>query len=91
MDGLLKEVRSIISETEEGSLTRDAALIIAAVRSSDFGPHAFDDHRQRQHPRSADAAEEERMVEQGGVRNACHQQSLLREWRFVKRMLNLSA
>jgi len=32
MDGLLKEARSIISETEEGSLTRDAALIIAAQK-----------------------------------------------------------
>lgn len=32
MDGLLKEVRSIISETEEGSLTRDAALIVAAQK-----------------------------------------------------------
>jgi ferritin-like metal-binding protein YciE len=32
MDGLLKEARSIISETENGSLTRDAALIIAAQK-----------------------------------------------------------
>jgi len=32
MDGLLKEGRSIITETEEGSLTRDAALIIAAQK-----------------------------------------------------------
>jgi ferritin-like metal-binding protein YciE len=32
MDGLMKECKSIISETEEGSLTRDAALIIAAQK-----------------------------------------------------------
>jgi len=32
MDGLLKEARSIISETEAGTLTRDAALIIAAQK-----------------------------------------------------------
>jgi ferritin-like metal-binding protein YciE len=32
MEGLLKEARSIIDETEEGSLTRDAALIIAAQK-----------------------------------------------------------
>jgi len=32
MDGLLKEVRGVISETEEGSLTRDAALIVAAQK-----------------------------------------------------------
>lgn len=32
MDGLLKEARSIIAETEEGSMTRDAALIIAAQK-----------------------------------------------------------
>jgi ferritin-like metal-binding protein YciE len=32
MDGLLRECRDIISETEEGSLTRDAALIIAAQK-----------------------------------------------------------
>jgi ferritin-like metal-binding protein YciE len=32
MDGLLKEARNIISETEEGSYTRDAALIIAAQK-----------------------------------------------------------
>lgn len=32
MDGLLKEGKSIISETEEGSLTRDAALIVAAQK-----------------------------------------------------------
>jgi ferritin-like metal-binding protein YciE len=32
MEGLLKEGRSIIGETEEGSLTRDAALIIAAQK-----------------------------------------------------------
>ncbi|WP_276485595.1 ferritin-like domain-containing protein [Paraflavitalea pollutisoli] len=32
MDGLLKEARNIISETEEGSFTRDAALIIAAQK-----------------------------------------------------------
>jgi ferritin-like metal-binding protein YciE len=30
--GLLKEAKSIIDETEEGSLTRDAALIIAAQK-----------------------------------------------------------
>jgi ferritin-like metal-binding protein YciE len=32
MDGLMKEARSIIGETEENSLTRDAALIIAAQK-----------------------------------------------------------
>jgi len=32
MDGLLKEARNIISETETGTLTRDAALIIAAQK-----------------------------------------------------------
>ena len=32
MDGLLKECREIISETEEGTMTRDAALIIAAQK-----------------------------------------------------------
>jgi ferritin-like metal-binding protein YciE len=32
MDGLIKEARSIISETKEGSMTRDAALIIAAQK-----------------------------------------------------------
>jgi ferritin-like metal-binding protein YciE len=32
MDGLLKEANTIISETTEGSLTRDAALIIAAQK-----------------------------------------------------------
>ena len=32
MDGLLKECRDIVSETEEGTLTRDAALIIAAQK-----------------------------------------------------------
>jgi ferritin-like metal-binding protein YciE len=32
MDGLLSESRSIISETREGSMTRDAALIIAAQK-----------------------------------------------------------
>ena len=32
MDGLLRECRDIINETEEGSLTRDAALIIAAQK-----------------------------------------------------------
>jgi len=32
MDGLLKEARIIISETEPGTLTRDAALIIAAQK-----------------------------------------------------------
>jgi ferritin-like metal-binding protein YciE len=32
MEGLIKECRSIISETEEGTMTRDAALIIAAQK-----------------------------------------------------------
>ena len=32
MDGLLKEARSIIGETEDDSMTRDAALIIAAQK-----------------------------------------------------------
>jgi ferritin-like metal-binding protein YciE len=32
MEGLLKEGKSIIEETEEGSATRDAALIIAAQK-----------------------------------------------------------
>lgn len=32
MDGLIKESEKIISETEEGSMTRDAALIIAAQK-----------------------------------------------------------
>jgi ferritin-like metal-binding protein YciE len=32
MDGLIKESKSIISETKEGSMTRDAALIIAAQK-----------------------------------------------------------
>ena len=32
MDGLIKEAKSIISDTEEGSMTRDAALIIAAQK-----------------------------------------------------------
>src|SRR4030095_5991615 len=32
MDGLLRECRDIISETEEGTMTRDAALIIAAQK-----------------------------------------------------------
>ena len=32
MDGLLKECRKIIGETEEGTMTRDAALIIAAQK-----------------------------------------------------------
>ena len=32
MEGLLKEARSIIKETKEGSATRDAALIIAAQK-----------------------------------------------------------
>ena len=32
MDGLLNECRTIIDETEDGSLTRDAALIIAAQK-----------------------------------------------------------
>ncbi|HEX6192307.1 MAG TPA: ferritin-like domain-containing protein [Chitinophagaceae bacterium] len=32
MDGLIKEAKGIISETKEGSMTRDAALIIAAQK-----------------------------------------------------------
>jgi ferritin-like metal-binding protein YciE len=32
MDGLVKEARTIISETKENSMTRDAALIIAAQK-----------------------------------------------------------
>lgn len=32
MDGLIKEAEEIISSTEEGSMTRDAALIIAAQK-----------------------------------------------------------
>jgi ferritin-like metal-binding protein YciE len=32
MDGLINEARTIISETKEGSMTRDAALIIAAQK-----------------------------------------------------------
>src|SRR6185503_10853334 len=32
MDGLIKEGKSIISETKEGTMTRDAALIIAAQK-----------------------------------------------------------
>jgi ferritin-like metal-binding protein YciE len=32
MDGLIREAKSIISETKEGSMTRDAALIIAAQK-----------------------------------------------------------
>lgn len=32
MDGLLREAESIISETKEGTMTRDAALIIAAQK-----------------------------------------------------------
>jgi len=32
MDGLIKEGKTIISETKEGSMTRDAALIIAAQK-----------------------------------------------------------
>jgi ferritin-like metal-binding protein YciE len=32
MAGLLKEAESIIEETEEGSITRDAALIVAAQK-----------------------------------------------------------
>ena len=32
MDGLLRECRDIISETEDGSLTRDAALIVGAQK-----------------------------------------------------------
>lgn len=32
MDGLLREARTIIGETEEGTYTRDAALIIAAQK-----------------------------------------------------------
>jgi ferritin-like metal-binding protein YciE len=36
MDGLLKEARTIINETEEGSMTRDAALIIAAQKAEHY-------------------------------------------------------
>lgn len=32
MEGLIKEARTIISETKEGTMTRDAALIIAAQK-----------------------------------------------------------
>lgn len=32
MDGILKEAKTIIGETKEGSMTRDAALIIAAQK-----------------------------------------------------------
>ena len=32
MDGLIKEAKTIINETREGSMTRDAALIIAAQK-----------------------------------------------------------
>jgi len=32
MDGLIKEAETIIGETKEGSMTRDAALIIAAQK-----------------------------------------------------------
>lgn len=32
MDGLVKEAKSIISDTKEGTMTRDAALIIAAQK-----------------------------------------------------------
>jgi ferritin-like metal-binding protein YciE len=32
MDGLIKEAKSIINETKKGSMTRDAALIIAAQK-----------------------------------------------------------
>lgn len=32
MDGLIKEAKTIISETKEGTMTRDAALIIAAQK-----------------------------------------------------------
>jgi len=32
MDGLIKEGKTIINETREGSMTRDAALIIAAQK-----------------------------------------------------------
>lgn len=32
MDGLIKEAKTIISETPEGTMTRDAALIIAAQK-----------------------------------------------------------
>ncbi len=32
MDGLIREAKSIISDTKEGSMTRDAALIIAAQK-----------------------------------------------------------
>jgi ferritin-like metal-binding protein YciE len=36
MDGIIKEVRSIIAETKEGTLTRDAALIIAAQKAEHY-------------------------------------------------------
>ena len=32
MDGLIEEAEEIISDTEEGTMTRDAALIIAAQK-----------------------------------------------------------
>lgn len=32
MDGIIKEARSIIKETQEGTMTRDAALVIAAQK-----------------------------------------------------------
>jgi ferritin-like metal-binding protein YciE len=36
MDGLIKETKSIINETQAGSMTRDAALIIAAQKSEHY-------------------------------------------------------
>ena len=44
---------------ERGELVGRAALIVAAVRTLDRAAAAFQDLRQRQHSRSADAAEEE--------------------------------
>ena len=50
-----------------------------------------DDQGERQHSTAADAAEEERVGEQGSIGDICHGQCLLREWRFVKRVIDLSA
>ncbi|OSZ77824.1 rubrerythrin family protein [Chitinophagaceae bacterium IBVUCB2] len=36
IDGLIKEAKTIISETKEGSMTRDAALIIAAQKAEHY-------------------------------------------------------
>jgi len=36
MDGLIKEANSIIKETKQGSMTRDAALIIAAQKAEHY-------------------------------------------------------